>query len=180
MRHLRRNGLAATALVVIALAVIGALAAPWLPLVDPDTVETASRLKPPGSPGHPLGTDEFGRDLLSRLIWGARVSLLAGVGTAAAAMGLGVSLGLLAGYYRGWVESLIMRFTDILMAFPFILLAIAVIGVLAVERIGIDDPIGAVAVHGMSGIWGTIACGLFTAPRLMCIAVAISASDKSA
>jgi len=129
-RHLSRNRLAAAALLVIALAVLAALAAPWLPLSDPDTVETASRLRPPGSPGHPLGTDEFGRDLLSRLVWGARVSLLAGVGTAAAAMVLGVSLGLIAGYYRGWVESLIMRFTDILMAFPFILLAIAVIGVL--------------------------------------------------
>src|SRR4029453_1988362 len=145
MGHLRRNGLAATALVVIAPAVLGALAAPWLPLVDPDTVETASRLKPPGSAGHPLGTDEFGRDLLSRLIWGARVSLLAGVGTAAAAMGLGVSLGLLAGYYRGWVESLIMRFTDILMAFPFILLAIAIVAGLGP---GLRNAMIAIAIVG--------------------------------
>ena len=123
----RRNRLAAGALVVIALTVVAAFAAPWLPLPDPDAVDTPSRLKTPGTPGHALGTDEFGRDLLSRLVWGARVSLLAGVGTAAAAMLMGVSLGLLAGYYRGWVESFIMRFTDILMAFPFILLAIAIV-----------------------------------------------------
>jgi peptide/nickel transport system permease protein len=144
-RHLSRNRLAAAALLVIALAVLAALAAPWLPLSDPDTVETASRLRPPGSPGHPLGTDEFGRDLLSRLVWGARVSLLAGVGTAAAAMVLGVSLGLIAGYYRGWVESLIMRFTDILMAFPFILLAIAIVAGLGP---GLRNAMIAIAIVG--------------------------------
>ncbi len=144
-RHLSRNRLAAAALLVIALAVLAALAAPWLPLADPDTVETASRLRPPGSPGHPLGTDEFGRDLLSRLVWGARVSLLAGVGTAAAAMVLGVSLGLIAGYYRGWVESLIMRFTDILMAFPFILLAIAIVAGLGP---GLRNAMIAIAIVG--------------------------------
>jgi peptide/nickel transport system permease protein len=144
-RRLSRNRLAAAALLVIALAVLAALAAPWLPLADPDTVETASRLRPPGSPGHPLGTDEFGRDLLSRLVWGARVSLLAGVGTAAAAMVLGVSLGLIAGYYRGWVESLIMRFTDILMAFPFILLAIAIVAGLGP---GLRNAMIAIAIVG--------------------------------
>ena len=96
-QNLRRNRLAVVAVAAIALAITAALAAPWLPLPDPDTVDTPSRLRPPGTPGHSLGTDEFGRDLLSRLVWGARVSLLAGVGTAAAAMLMGVSLGLLAG-----------------------------------------------------------------------------------
>jgi ABC-type dipeptide/oligopeptide/nickel transport system permease subunit len=96
-RLLRKNRLAVVALIAIALAVLAALGAPWLPLADPDAVDTPSRLKAPGTPGHPLGTDEFGRDLLSRLVWGARVSLLAGVGTAAAAMLMGVSLGLVAG-----------------------------------------------------------------------------------
>ena len=142
---LRRNRLAAVALAAIALAIVAALAAPWLPLPDPDAVDTPSRLKPPGMPGHPLGTDEFGRDLLSRLVWGARVSLLAGVGTAAAAMLMGVSLGLLAGYYRGWVESLIMRFTDILMAFPFILLAIAIVAGLGP---GLRNAMIAIAIVG--------------------------------
>jgi peptide/nickel transport system permease protein len=82
---------------------------------------------------------------LSRLIWVARVSLLAGVGTAAAAMVLGVTLGLLAGYYRGGVESLIMRFTDILMAFPFILLAIAIVAGLGP---GLRNAMIAIAIVG--------------------------------
>jgi peptide/nickel transport system permease protein len=137
--------LAALALAAIALAIVAAFAAPWLPLLDPDAVDTPSRLKTPGTPGHLLGTDEFGRDLLSRLVWGARVSLLAGVGTAAAAMLMGVSLGLLAGYYRGWVESLIMRFTDILMAFPFILLAIAIVAGLGP---GLRNAMIAIAIVG--------------------------------
>src|SRR4051812_17904742 len=81
-RVVRRNRLAVLAFAVIVLAVATVIAAPLLPLLDPDTVDTPGRLRPPLTPGHPLGTDEFGRDLLSRLIWGGRVSLLAGVGTA--------------------------------------------------------------------------------------------------
>src|SRR5262245_43724128 len=109
------------------LIVLAALAAPYLPLPDPDTVDTPNRLRPPMTAGHLLGTDEFGRDLLSRLVWGGRVSLLAGVGAAAAAMVVGVALGIVAGYYGGWAETVIMRLTDILMAFPYILLAIAIV-----------------------------------------------------
>jgi peptide/nickel transport system permease protein len=144
-RLLGTNRPAVVALIVIVLAVIAALTAPWLPLSDPDAVNTPSRLKAPGTPGHPLGTDEFGRDLLSRLVWGARVSLIAGVGTAAAAMLMGVSLGLVAGYYRGWPETLIMRFTDILMAFPFILLAIAIVAGLGP---GLRNAMIAIAIVG--------------------------------
>src|SRR5215470_12981940 len=123
-RLLGRNRLAAAGVAAMVLVVGLAVAAPYLPLLDPDTVDTPNRLRPPLTPGHLLGTDEFGRDLLSRLIWGGRVSLLAGVGAAGAAMLVGVGLGLVAGYYTGRVESLIMRLTDILMAFPYILLAI--------------------------------------------------------
>jgi peptide/nickel transport system permease protein len=144
-RLLRKNRLAVVALIVIVVAVIAALTAPWLPLSDPDAVNTPSRLKAPGTPGHPLGTDEFGRDLLSRLVWGARVSLIAGVGTAAAAMLMGVSLGIVAGYYRRWPETLIMRFTDILMAFPFILLAIAIVAGLGP---GLRNAMIAIAIVG--------------------------------
>jgi peptide/nickel transport system permease protein len=104
-----------------------ALFAPYLPLSDPDAVDTPNRLKPPLTPGHWLGTDEFGRDLLARLVWGARVSLVAGAVTAAAAMLIGVVLGVFGGFYTGWTETVIMRLTDILMAFPYILLAIAIV-----------------------------------------------------
>jgi ABC-type dipeptide/oligopeptide/nickel transport system permease subunit len=89
-RSLRRNRLATFAALIIAVTVLGAALAPRLPLADPDAVDTVNRLKPPLTPGHALGTDEFGRDLTSRLVWGARVSLLAGVAAAALAMTIGV------------------------------------------------------------------------------------------
>ena len=133
---------AAAALLGVALA---AVLAPWLPLLDPDTVNTPSRLRPPLSPGHLLGTDEFGRDMLARLVWGARVSLLAGLVTAAAAMLVGVTLGILGGFYTGWIETLVMRLTDILMAFPYILLAIAIVGGLGP---GLRNAMLAIAVVG--------------------------------
>jgi ABC-type dipeptide/oligopeptide/nickel transport system permease subunit len=126
-RLFARNRLAAAGVLVLALAVGAGVVAPWLPLADPDLVDTASRLRAPLTPGHPLGTDEFGRDMLSRLVWGARVSLLAGFGTAALAMLIGVGLGILGGYHTGWIEAVVMRLTDILMAFPYILLAIAIV-----------------------------------------------------
>ena len=125
--RLTRNRLAVFAFLVIVAAVAAALFAPVLPLADPDTVDTPNRLRGPLTPGHWLGTDEFGRDLLARLVWGARISLLAGAATAAGAMLIGVVLGVFVGYYKGWSETVIMRFTDILMAFPYILLAIAIV-----------------------------------------------------
>jgi peptide/nickel transport system permease protein len=145
IRAFRRSGAALFGLGLVAVMAVLAVVAPWLAPRDPDAIDTARRLAPVFTAGHPLGTDEFGRDLLSRLVWGARVSLLAGVGTAAAAMLMGVSLGLLAGYYRGWVESLIMRFTDILMAFPFILLAIAIVAGLGP---GLRNAMIAIAIVG--------------------------------
>jgi peptide/nickel transport system permease protein len=144
-RIMSRNRLAATGFVLIVLAVVAALSAPWLPLPDPDAVETPNRLRPPLSPGHPLGTDEFGRDLGSRLVWGARVSLLAGVGTAALAMLVGVTLGILGGYYTGWIETTVMRLTDILMAFPYVLLAIAIVAGLGP---GLRNAMIAIAIVG--------------------------------
>jgi peptide/nickel transport system permease protein len=140
-----RNRLAVAAFLVIVGALAAAVLAPALPLWDPDAVDTPNRLKPPLTPGHVLGTDEFGRDLLSRLVWGARVSLLAGVGTAGLAMVLGAGLGILAGYYAGWAETLIMRATDIMMAFPYILLAIAIVAGLGP---GLRNAMIAIAIVG--------------------------------
>jgi peptide/nickel transport system permease protein len=144
-RLLSRNRLAAAGFVVILLAVLAAVSAPWLPLVDPDAVDTPNRLQPTFTPGHVLGTDEFGRDLVSRLVWGARVSLLAGVGTAGLAMLVGVTLGVLGGYYTGWIETTVMRLTDILMAFPYILLAIAIVAGLGP---GLRNAMIAIAIVG--------------------------------
>jgi len=145
-RLARRNRLAVAGLLVLVGAVLAALLAPYLPLLDPDVVDTTNRLKPPLSPGHVLGTDEFGRDLLARLVWGARVSLLAGAASAAAAMLVGVGLGILSGFYTGWTETLIMRATDILMAFPYILLAIAIVAGLGP---GLRNAMIAVAIVGL-------------------------------
>jgi len=144
-RRWARNQLALLALIVLAGVVLAACLAPYLPLADPDAVDTVQRLKPPFTPGHLLGTDEFGRDLLSRLVWGARVSLLAGAATAAAAMLIGVLLGVLSGYYAGWPETVIMRLTDILMAFPYILLAIAIVAGLGP---GLRNAMIAIAIVG--------------------------------
>jgi peptide/nickel transport system permease protein len=143
--RLAGNRLGVAAALVIAGIVGAALAAPLLPLADPDQVDTATRLRPPLTPGHVLGTDEFGRDMLSRLVWGARVSLLAGFGTAALAMLVGVGLGVLGGYYSGWIETAVMRMTDILMAFPYILLAIAIVAGLGP---GLGNAMLAIAVVG--------------------------------
>src|SRR5512132_638770 len=144
-RALGRNRLAGAAGLAIIAIIILAAAAPYLPLVDPDTVDTPNRLRPPLAPGHPLGTDEVGRDLLARLVWGARVSLLAGVATAAASMVIGVTLGLLGGFYTGWIETVVMRLTDVLMAFPYILLAIAIVGGLGP---GLRNAMIAIAIVG--------------------------------
>ena len=144
-RRFGRNRLAVLATLVIVGVVLAALLAPYLPLADPDTVDTPNRLRPPLTPGHFLGTDEFGRDLLSRLVWGARISLLAGAASAAAAMLVGVVLGVLGGYYSGWPETVIMRLTDILMAFPYILLAIAIVAGLGP---GLRNAMIAIAVVG--------------------------------
>lgn len=143
--RLARNRLAVVAAAVLAATVVAALVAPCLPLADPDAVDTVNRLRPPLASGHPLGTDEFGRDLLSRLVWGARVSLLAGVGTAALAMVIGVVLGIVGGYYTGWIETLVMRLTDILMAFPYVLLAIAIVAGLGP---GLRNAMLAIAIVG--------------------------------
>ncbi len=144
-RTARRNRLAVVTAIGLVAALLLAALAPWLPLLDPDLVDTVKRLRPPLTPGHPLGTDEFGRDLLARLVWGARVSLLAGVVTAAAAMVIGVTLGVLGGFYTGWIETVVMRLTDILMAFPYVLLAIALVAGLGP---GLRNAMIAIAVVG--------------------------------
>ena len=124
-RFLRRP-MAVAGLVVVFVFVMVAILAPWLAPYDASTTDFNSLLAHSSS-RHLLGTDELGRDDLSRLIWGARVSLLAGVATAGAAMLIGVVLGVVGGYYSGWTETVVMRLTDILMAFPYILLAIAIV-----------------------------------------------------
>ncbi|MEF2547592.1 dipeptide/oligopeptide/nickel ABC transporter permease/ATP-binding protein [Aurantimonas sp. E1-2-R+4] len=124
------NTLATGGLVVLVLIALIALAAPVLPLADPDVTAPVDRLMPVFSAGHPLGTDHLGRDILSRLIWGTRVSLAVGLSATFIAAFFGSLLGLVAGYAGGRTDSLVMRGIDMVMAFPYILLALAIVAVL--------------------------------------------------
>src|SRR5205807_634437 len=115
---------------VLALVLIMAILAPWFTPYDPYAGSVLGRLKPIGSPGHWLGTDEVGRDLWSRLLYGGRLSLIAGVLPVFLALLTGGFCGILAGYIGGLLNNAIMRATDVLYAFPSILLAIAITGIL--------------------------------------------------
>jgi peptide/nickel transport system permease protein len=106
-----------------------ALAVPLLSLPDPTSQSVIFRLKPP-SADHPLGTDRLGRDILSRVVWAARLALLVGVGVVACSGVIGTLLGVVAGYFRGWLSELILRLTDILLAFPPLILAMVTVTVL--------------------------------------------------
>ncbi|MBZ8133180.1 dipeptide/oligopeptide/nickel ABC transporter permease/ATP-binding protein [Afifella sp. IM 167] len=124
------NTLATAGLLVFGLVVIVALAAPVLPLPDPDATAPADRLLRPLAEGHLLGTDALGRDILSRLVWGTRVSLAVGISATLIAAFFGSLIGLVAGYAGGRADTLLMRGIDMVMAFPYILLALAIVAVL--------------------------------------------------
>ena len=129
-RQLRRDPMAMASAAVLLLIVGAAVFAPWLAPADPYKASMIKRLLPIGSPGFLLGTDELGRDLLSRLMHGGRLSLLMGVVPVLAAFGIGTTIGLLAGYVGGRVNMAIMRVLDIFYAFPSVLLAVAISGAL--------------------------------------------------
>ena len=126
----RKSGSAVFGLALVAVLGVAAVLAPLLAPHDPDAIDTARRLARPLTAGHVLGTDEFGRDLLSRLLYGARTSLVVGLAATALAAAAGSGLGLLAGFVGRWVDQIVMRSIDTLMAFPYFLLAIAIIATL--------------------------------------------------
>jgi peptide/nickel transport system permease protein len=147
---LRGARLAPVGLIILLLLVICAVFAAQFSPYDPNLVQVVNRLKPPfwqegGSMAHPLGTDSVGHDVLSRLIYGGRISILVGVTSVLVSGIFGTILGLVAGYWRGWPDSLIMRLADIQLAFPFILLAIAVLAVLGP---GINNMVLVLGVYG--------------------------------
>ncbi|AQV93737.1 ABC transporter permease [Cupriavidus necator] len=129
-RRLLRNKLAMLAALVLLALVLTALFAPVLMPADPYAASILKRLKPIGTEHFPLGTDELGRDMLSRLMLGARLSLFMGITPVLLAFVIGSALGIVAGYAGGWTNTVIMRLTDILYAFPSVLLAIALSGTL--------------------------------------------------
>ncbi len=130
-KQLKSSPVALTGVVILTVLVFVAFVAPLIAPLDPGAIDIRLRLTPPawadgGSADHLLGTDNVGRDVLSRIIYGARVSLFVGVATVAIGGVIGSILGLVAGYFRGWVETVIMRLVDIQLAFPSILLAVAI------------------------------------------------------
>lgn len=130
IRLLLNNQLATAGLLVFCLIVVLAIAAPLLPLGDPDATDLANRLLAPSAEEHILGTDSLGRDILSRLVWGTRVSLAVGISATLIAAFFGSLIGLVAGYAAGRTDTLLMRGIDMIMAFPYILLALAIVAVL--------------------------------------------------
>ena len=130
LKLLSRNRLSLAGLVVITVVIFVALVTPLLPLTDPDVIDTKNRFKTPFTTDAFLGTDHLGRDLMSRLLWGTRLSLAVGFCAAFLAALIGSSIGIISGFYGKHVDNILMRGIDMLMAFPYILLALAIVAAL--------------------------------------------------
>ncbi len=130
LSRLAQNRLSLVGAFLVAVSIFMAISAPFLPLADPNAVNTSDRLADIGAPGHLLGADELGRDILSRLFWGARITLAVALAATAIAMTVGTIMGLVSGYFLGWADTVISRVVDVLMAFPYFLLALSVIAIL--------------------------------------------------
>jgi peptide/nickel transport system permease protein len=129
-RHLRRDRFALAGALIVFVTIFAAITAPWISPHDPLYQQSAIRLSPIGTPGHILGTDGNGRDILSRIIYGSRTALLVATVPVIVAATLGLIMGTAAGYFGGFVDTILMRIADILFAFPAILLAIAIVAAL--------------------------------------------------
>lgn len=150
----RQRYLAVIGGTMIVLLVVSALTAPWLSPFDPLRA-VADSFGDPFPPRRPfwLGTDELGRDVLSRLLYGARISLIVAVVATSLTLVIGVTVGLCAGYFGGWVETLLMRFTDVVLSFPALLLAIALA---ALFQPGLTTIFIVIAVVSWTGVARTI------------------------
>jgi len=133
---------------VLLAALIVAVLAPWLAPYAPEQTDFAHVFSPPGTPGHLLGTDDLGRDVLSRIILGARASLEVALLAVATALLIGVPLGLAAGYFRS-CDAVISRFTDLLLAFPFLILAV---GLAAIRGASLGNAAVAIGIAQIPGV----------------------------
>ncbi|MEA4884212.1 MAG: ABC transporter permease [Clostridia bacterium] len=130
VRVFLRHRLGVIGVVMLLAFIASAVFAPVVAPRDPFEMDLAYPFMPPGSPGHILGTDNFGRDIFSRLVYGSRISLLIGVVVVSIASVLGSCLGLFAGYYGGWIDGAVMRLVEVFYSFPFLILVIAVMALL--------------------------------------------------
>ncbi len=142
-RKFRRNKLALIGGAVVLVIILSAVFAPWLATHSYSRQNLRARLSEP-SAEHWLGTDGYGRDVFSRVLWGARVSLQIGFGAAGLALAIGVVLGAVAGYYGGWIDNAIMRFTDVMMCIPALFLALTVIALFGASMTNTMIVIGAI------------------------------------
>lgn len=140
---LTRNPLALLGLGILVVLIAVSTLAPWIAPHDPLAQELTNRLQPPGSPGHLFGTDELGRDILSRIIHGASITLYIVTLVAVTAPVVGLVIGTLAGYVGGWTDTVLMRLTDIFLAFPRLVLALAFVAALGP---GIENAVLAIAI----------------------------------
>lgn len=130
LRRVRGDRAALISLTVLLLVIVLAILAPYITPQDPIAQDLKSVLRPPGTDGHLLGTDQLGRDILSRLMIGTTTSMLAVLLALAVALVIGLPIGFASGYFGGWVDTILMRVTDAAMSFPPLLLAIALVGIL--------------------------------------------------
>ncbi|NLE58109.1 MAG: ABC transporter permease, partial [Planctomycetes bacterium] len=166
----RRNKGAMVGLVVFVLIVLSALLAPFLAPYDPLLINPVDYLQAPGQ-AHLFGTDSYGRDVFSRALYGGRVSLRVGLLSVVIAMVLGTVLGLIAGYAGGVLDNIIMRFVDMLLAFPGLLLAL---GVVALLGPGLDNVIIAVGISGLTGFARLVRGSVLSLREEVCVEAARS------
>ena len=141
--RLRRNPLAMIGLLIVVVLLAMAAFAPWIASHDPIAQDLSQRLLPPLTDGHLMGTDEFGRDIFSRIVYGARITLYIVALVAFTAPVFGLLVGTVSGYAGGWVDQVLMRVTDIFLAFPRLILALALVAVLGP---GIENAVLAIAL----------------------------------
>jgi peptide/nickel transport system permease protein len=126
----RRRLVLISGLVMLGIAIIAIIGAPLIVAKSPTAIDVLHPLAPPGTSGHLLGTDQYGRDLLARILYGGRIDLAIAFGATSVTLVFGTLVGLVAGYFGGWVDSLLMRIVDLFFAFPFLVLIIAIIAML--------------------------------------------------
>ena len=126
----RRNVTLIVGCSILGVIILAALFAPFLTPYNPNTIDPLNPLAPPLSPHHLLGTDEYGRDIFARILYGGRIDLLIAFGATSVTLVVGTAIGLFSGYSGGWVDTVIMRIVDLVFAFPFLVLVIAIVAML--------------------------------------------------
>jgi peptide/nickel transport system permease protein len=151
VRQFRRSRAAVVGLILTLAFLLVAVLAPVLAPYDPTAFTLGQQLQPP-SPAHLLGTDELGRDILSRILWGSRITLLITLGAMWVALVIGTTLGIYAGFMGGWSDTLIMRVMDVLLAMPGFLLAIAIIAALGVGTLNVVIAVGIFSIPAFARV----------------------------